>query len=116
MIKYDWIRSNRKTMSIQIKTDGKVIVRTPYGISKYQVQMFIEEKKQWIEKHLKEISERQMSNKILSEEERLKGVQKALCVIPERVEYFAEMMNVTYGRITIREQKTRWGSCSSRAI
>ena len=34
MIKYDWIRSNRKTMSIQIKTDGKVIVRTPYGISK----------------------------------------------------------------------------------
>ena len=112
MIKYDWIRSNRKTMSIQIKTDGKVIVRTPYGISKYQVQMFIEEKKQWIEKHLKEISERQMSNKILSEEERLKGVQKALCVIPERVEYFAEMMNVTYGRITIREQKTRWGSCS----
>ena len=42
MIKYDWIRSNRKTMSIQIKTDGKVIVRTPYGISKYQVQMFIE--------------------------------------------------------------------------
>ena len=113
MIKYDWIRSNRKTMSIQIKTDGKVIVRTPYGISKYQVQMFIEEKKQWIEKHLKEISERQMSNKILSEEERLKGVQKALCVIPERVEYFAEMMNVTYGRITIREQKTRWGSCSS---
>ena len=61
MIKYDWIRSNRKTMSIQIKTDGKVIVRTPYGISKYQVQMFIEEKKQWIEKHLKEISERQKS-------------------------------------------------------
>ena len=55
-----------------------------------------------------------MSNKILSEEERLKGVQKALCVIPERVEYFAEMMNVTYGRITIREQKTRWGSCSSK--
>lgn len=113
MIKYDWIRSNRKTMSIQIKTDGKVIVRTPYGISKYQVQMFIEEKKQWIEKHLKEISERQMSNEILSEEERLKRVQKALRVIPERVEYFAEMMNVTYGRITIREQKTRWGSCSS---
>ena len=112
MIKYDWIRSNRKTMSIQIKTDGKVIVRTPYGISKYQVQMFIEEKKQWIEKNLKMVSERQMSNKILSEEERLKGVQKALCVIPERVEYFAEMMNVTYGRITIREQKTRWGSCS----
>lgn len=114
MIKYDWIRSNRKTMSIQIKTDGKVIVRTPYGISKYQVQMFIEEKKQWIEKHLKEISERQMSNEILSEEERLKRVQKALRVIPERVEYFAEMMNVTYGRITIREQKTRWGSYSSK--
>ena len=63
---------------------------------------------------LEDLGVSMMLRKILSEEERLKGVQKALCVIPERVEYFAEMMNVTYGRITIREQKTRWGSCSSK--
>ena len=40
--------------------------------------------------------------------------EEALKVIPERVEYFAKVIGVTYGKITIRNQKTRWGSCSSK--
>ena len=39
---------------------------------------------------------------------------RALRVIPERVAHFAPLVGVTYGRITIRNQRTRWGSCSSR--
>ena len=35
-------------------------------------------------------------------------------MIPERVEYFAKVIGVTYGKITVRNQKTRWGSCSSK--
>ena len=38
---------------------------------------------------------------------------QALRVIPERVRYYASLIGVTYGRITIRNQRTKWGSCTS---
>ena len=40
--------------------------------------------------------------------------EQARKVIPERVAYYAKIIGVDYGRITIRQQKTRWGSCSSK--
>lgn len=51
---------------------------------------------------------------MLSREEIEQLAQKALEVIPRKVEYYAQVIGVTYGRITIRNQKTRWGSCSSK--
>ena len=40
-------------------------------------------------------------------------VKKAKKIFPVKVDYFADKMGVTYGRISIRKQHTRWGSCSS---
>ena len=31
-----------------------------------------------------------------------------------RVEYYSQKMGVTVGRITIRNQRTRWGICSAK--
>ena len=113
-ITYQWIRSRRKTIAIQIDREGQVIVRTPYGITKRQVEEFLDEKKDWILQTRQRVEKRKTEQIPISEEVRREGIEQAKRIFPERTAYFAKRMGVDYGRITIREQKTRWGSCSSK--
>ena len=113
-ITYEWIRSHRKTSVIQVREDGRVIVRTPYFVSRGEVERSIEERMDWIRKNQEKLKEASRQKTVITEEMRKDGVKKALKLIPERVEYYAGLMGVSYGRITIREQKTRWGSCSCK--
>lgn len=111
------IRSRRKTISLQIKPDGSIELRAPVNVSDIQLNKFIQEKNDWIEKHLKIVQERQskMSQLVpLTSDDIHELAERAMEVIPERVEYYAEIIGVTYGRITIRNQKSRWGSCSGK--
>lgn len=112
-ISYHWIRSRRKTIAIQIDRNGQVILRTPYGITKRQAEKFLDEKKDWILKNIRQVENRKTDQIMISEEQRREGIERAKRIFPERTAYFALRMGVDYGRITIREQKTRWGSCTS---
>jgi len=110
------IRSRRKTLSLEITADAKVIVRAPLRISEQKIRSFVEEKMPWIIKNLNKMGATKSkceSIEPLSKEELHKLADQALSYIPGRAEYFAGILHVTYGRITIRNQKTRWGSCSS---
>lgn len=107
---YKIIRSRRKTISIQIKPNGEVIVRAPLRMSERNINKVIKEKESWLQRHLEKIE----MVEPFSKEEIESCVKKAKILIPERVKIYAEKMSVTYGRITIRKQKTRWGSCSSK--
>ena len=113
-ITYQWIRSRRKTIAIQIDREGQVIVRTPYGITKRQVEEFLDEKKDWLLQTRQRVEKRKTEQIPISEEVRREGIERAKRIFPERTAYFAKRMGVDYGRITIREQKTRCGSCSSK--
>lgn len=111
------IYSNRKSIAIQIKPDGTVILRAPYDVPKKEINRILEEKRLWIEAHLQEINERKAQQRTVpkfSVEEINTLADKALKYIPERVRYFAPIVGVNYTRITIRNQKTRWGSCSAK--
>ncbi len=113
------IRSNRKTVAIQVNSDLSVTVRAPYSASEKDIEEILKKKEAWISKHIektketKERFEAEPTEK-LTREKVIALAEEALKVIPERVEYFAKVIGVTYGKITIRNQKTRWGSCSSK--
>ena len=113
------IRSNRKTVAIQVNSNLSVTVRAPRSSSEKDIEEILKKKEAWISKHIektketKERFEAEPTEK-LTREKVIALAEEALKVIPERVEYFAKVIGVTYGKITIRNQKTRWGSCSSK--
>lgn len=109
------IRSSRKTVSLQIKPDGAIIVRAPLRLPQREIDRFLREKSDWIEKHLTMVLADKAAgeNAPLDAEEIERLANQALQDIPPRVHRYAAAMGVTYARITIRNQKGRWGSCSS---
>lgn len=111
------IRSRRKTFSMQVSRDGIVIVRAPLRASDAEIHVFVNKNYEWLQKHLQEAAREKLraaEEGLLTNEDLHKLADEALRVLPERVRYYAQIMGVQYGRITVRNQKTRWGSCSSK--
>ena len=108
------IRSNRRTLALQVTADGRVIARAPLHMSDRDILRFAESKADWIESH---VTRRKTAGETLepfSPEEMKQMLQKARTVIPQRVAYYAPLVGVNVGHITIRFQHTRWGSCSAK--
>jgi len=109
------IRSSRKTLSLEVKPDC-VIVRAPIEARDRDIRQFVRRNRDWIAEHIGLVRQEQAEKekKRLPEEELERLKNEARKYIPERVAHYAELVGVTYGRITVRSQHTRWGSCSSK--
>ena len=109
------IRSSRRTVALQVRPSGEVIVRAPQRMPEAEIRRLIESRQGWIEKQLKRFREEAApALPPYTPEDIRRLADEAARVIPERVRYFAPIVGVTYGRITIRNQKSRWGSCSAQ--
>ena len=113
------VRSRRKTISLEIKKDCRVVLRVPNRMPKRDIVRFLNEKQSWLEENYAKMVQRnkvRMAAKAkyhLSDSKIHELAEQAVEVVPKRVAHYAARMGVTYGRITIRHQRTRWGSCSS---
>lgn len=110
------VRSSRKTLAVQIRADGTVIARAPLRMPKDRILCFLSEKESWIRMQQGRMQEREKMRQQArihldaAQEKELR--ERAKSVLAQRTAYFARQIGVTYGRITVRDQKTRWGSCS----
>lgn len=117
---YTLVRSSRKSCAISIDPEGQITVRVPSGISQKEIDRLLVEKRIWIiTKYLEAEKQRQnrpVSN--LTDVQRIalekRYIAAAKEYFPKRAAYFVQFTGGSYNRITVRDQKTRWGSCSAR--
>ena len=120
-MEYELVRSARKTIAIQITPDGRVVVRAPKRCAKRVIEELLAEKADWIQEHLRKVrlhqEEQEKQNACRpqwqpADYEKAKRLAKD--VFRQKAELYASLMQVDFGRITVRDQKTRWGSCSAQ--
>ena len=109
-------RSRRKTLSVRITPTGDLDVRAPLGLPRREIERFLEEKRDWIEKHRQQVlSQTKAGREHPLTREHLETLKElAREPIRESLQKYAPLLGVTYGNVTLRCQKSRWGSCSSK--
>lgn len=111
---YNLIRADRKSMSLRVAQDGTITVRAPYRVPAGEADWFVESHKDWILSRISAYEKVKELRPVYTEAEREAGRKRAKKALEEKCRFFAGRMGVSYGRIAVREQKTRWGSCSAK--
>ena len=104
--------SNRKTVSIEITKNAEILIRAPYNTPDSFIVKTLREHEEWIVKHLKNMQTRKDSTPTLSENEIRQIKLLAKEQLAQITSYYADIMGLKYGRITITSAKTRFGSCN----
>ena len=113
------VRSQRaRRITLTVRPTVLVRLTVPCGVSRARALAFAETKVAWIASARQRVAARQAAVPPLppeAERERIEELRRAARVdLPPRVERIARMFGFSYGRITIRASRTKWGSCSFR--
>ena len=107
IFEYKIIRSNRKTVSIQVDTDCNITVRAPYKVSEKEIEAFVSDKKEWLEKAVLKQMNRNRNKKEYTDDEIKILKEKARVILPEKVKYYSSIMGVYPKSIKIKTRRCR---------
>ncbi|MDO8552655.1 MAG: M48 family metallopeptidase [bacterium] len=95
--------------------DGAVIVTTPYHCGVSSAERFVREKIDWLLKKLEFFTPfRKRPARRRTKVEYRQNKERAYRLALERIEHFNRSYNFNFNSVNIRNQKTRWGSCSKK--
>ena len=115
MENYELIRSNRKTLALEITHDCRVLVRAPLCLPQKQIDAFVESRDAWIKKHLEQQRRRAACAPTPPSPEQVAHLKEtARKIIPEKVAYWSRQMGVSPTGIKITTARKRYGSCSGK--
>ena len=108
-------RSSRaKRVSISVKPFKGVRVAVPYGVSFKKAAQFAQIKADWIKSHLERMRQYERQGYFGSIPANDINREQAKAQLTGRLQQLAKRYGFSYNRVYIRNQKTRWGSCSSK--
>ncbi len=101
-----------KHLSITIKPDRTVRVAIPKGVSLSTAKKFLHSKIPWIKKHLNRLKQLQQN----TTDAKLPPINrnKARIILAARLNQLAKEHGFKFNKFFLRNQKTRWGTCSSK--
>jgi len=115
-IEYEIRRNKRaKNIKLSIYPIGRIIVSAPTIVPKFIIDTFVNSKKDWIIKQLDKIGKNQSKDlRKFSKKNFIRNKEKVLELTKSKLVEFNKYYKFNYNKVTVRDQKTRWGSCSSK--
>lgn len=103
-----------RNLRVTISGEGELLISAPALVSRFFVESFLKERGEWIIKHMKKILNNQ-NIRIPDDPRRYRDFkERARGLVKDRLAYFNQFYGFQYGTVAIRNQQSRWGSCSSK--
>jgi len=108
-------RSNRaRHIRISVNPFKGVRVAVPYRVSFDNARQFAQSKRDWIKKHLDKMKQLEKEHEAFSKDLPEINRAEARKKLVDRLNELSEQNGFHYNKVFVRNQKTRWGSCSSK--
>ena len=116
-IEYSLKKSHRaRNICLSISRGAEISVSVPFYIDETVVSKFISQKAEWILQKIKYFKKNYQKSLLpeRSKKEYLKNKRDAYLAILESINRLNKIYNFSWKKISIRNQKSRWGSCSRK--